>query len=53
MSDNDVASAGTWDTIKVSPQMLDTLALVGFSQMTPVQAATIPLFLAYKDVIVE
>ena len=26
---------------------------MGFSRMTPVQASTIPLFMGYKDVVVE
>ncbi|KAJ3008641.1 UNVERIFIED_CONTAM: ATP-dependent RNA helicase ddx55 [Siphonaria sp. JEL0065] len=49
----DIASAGSWDNIALSPRMRDALSLVGFSDMTPVQASTIPLFLAYKDVVVE
>jgi hypothetical protein len=32
---------------------LDTLALLGFDQMTPVQAAAIPLFMTNKDVVAE
>jgi len=32
---------------------LQALSLLGFTQMTPVQASTIPLFLNNKDVIVE
>ncbi|KAI8904829.1 P-loop containing nucleoside triphosphate hydrolase protein [Gorgonomyces haynaldii] len=33
--------------------MVQTLGLLGYEQMTPVQAATIPLFLSHKDVVVE
>ncbi|KAI9594916.1 P-loop containing nucleoside triphosphate hydrolase protein [Syncephalis fuscata] len=49
------AYAGEWGTLttKLSAPILDTLALLGFQQMTPVQAATIPLFMANKDVVAE
>ena len=47
--------AGEWDTL--SPPLLDTtitaLHRLGFKRMTPVQAATIPHFLSFKDVAVE
>ena len=50
-----VDHAGQW--INLNPQlsegMLEALAMMGFSQMTPVQASTIPLFMKHKDVIVE
>ena len=32
---------------------LETVALQGFTEMTPVQASTIPLLLKNKDVVVE
>lgn len=32
---------------------LDCVSLMGFTDMTPVQASTIPLFLKNKDVVVE
>ena len=32
---------------------LDVIQSLGYSQMTPVQASTIPLFLKNKDVVVE
>ena len=32
---------------------LETVSLMGFTDMTPVQASTIPLFLRNKDVVVE
>ncbi|KAL1917601.1 uncharacterized protein VTP21DRAFT_3994 [Calcarisporiella thermophila] len=47
--------AGAWSTLqpKLSDCILETLGLLGFSQMTPVQAGTIPLFMQNKDVVVE
>ncbi|GBC07582.1 hypothetical protein RclHR1_07550002 [Rhizophagus clarus] len=49
------AKAGTWDSLepKLSPFVLETLATLGFSEMTPVQASAIPLFMKNKDVVVE
>jgi ATP-dependent RNA helicase DDX55/SPB4 len=32
---------------------LETLATLGFSEMTPVQASAIPLFMKNKDVVIE
>ena len=51
-----LASAGSW--AQLSPGLSDAVgtALVqdlGFTAMTPVQAATIPLLLTHKDVAVE
>jgi superfamily II DNA/RNA helicase len=37
----------------LSPQILDVVTTLGFTAMTPVQAAAIPLFLTNKDVCVE
>ncbi|XP_055638612.1 probable ATP-dependent RNA helicase DDX55 homolog [Toxorhynchites rutilus septentrionalis] len=37
----------------LSPPVLQVLAKCGFEKMTPVQAATIPLLLSYKDVAAE
>lgn len=37
----------------LSKDVLDAIAALGFTQMTPVQCATIPLFLRHKDVCVE
>jgi superfamily II DNA/RNA helicase len=31
----------------------DVVQSLGFTQMTPVQASTIPLFMQHKDVVVE
>ena len=38
---------------KTNPGSLECISLVGFTEMTPVQASTIPLFLKNKDVVVE
>ncbi|KAI5477116.1 DNA/RNA helicase, DEAD/DEAH box type [Pseudohyphozyma bogoriensis] len=47
--------AGAWSKLK--PELSELTATVvrdmGFEQMTPVQAATIPLFMQHKDVVVE
>ena len=32
---------------------MDVVRALGFTQMTPVQASTIPLFMKHKDVVVE
>ena len=49
--------SSTVDFTQVQPPLsagtLGAIALLGFSRMTPVQAATIPLFLTNKDVCVE
>lgn len=37
----------------LSPWVLDAVASMGFSKMTPVQASTLPLFMGNKDVVVE
>ncbi|CAG8542510.1 1869_t:CDS:10 [Diversispora eburnea] len=49
------AKAGTWNSLEpsLSPFVLESLATMGFSEMTPVQASTIPLFMKNKDVVVE
>ncbi|KLO18627.1 DEAD-domain-containing protein [Schizopora paradoxa] len=49
------AFAGTWASLPtpLSPWILDVVNSFGFTQMTPVQASTIPLFMGYKDVVVE
>nr|CAG8505447.1 2709_t:CDS:10 [Entrophospora candida] len=50
-----VVNAGSWTSLepKLSPFILETLATIGFLEMTPVQASTIPLFMKSKDVVVE
>ncbi|KAI3653491.1 hypothetical protein MP228_001438 [Amoeboaphelidium protococcarum] len=49
------ASAGVWSSIKpqLSTYSLNVIKCLGFDQMTPVQASSIPLFLNHKDVVVE
>nr|A6R918.2 RecName: Full=ATP-dependent rRNA helicase SPB4 [Histoplasma mississippiense (nom. inval.)] len=44
-----------WDALTppLSEWILDAISAMGFSRMTPVQASTIPLFMAHKDVVVE
>ena len=37
----------------VNMERLDVIQILGFKEMTPVQATAIPLFLMNKDVIVE
>lgn len=56
-------AAGPWTRLRpaLSPWMyvlgtnvsLDVLESLGFTQMTPVQASAIPLFLSHKDVVAE
>ncbi|GAA5976301.1 hypothetical protein JCM10908_005448 [Rhodotorula pacifica] len=47
--------AGPWSRIQpaLTPWIADVVRDMGFEQMTPVQAGTIPLFLQHKDVVVE
>ncbi|TIB97373.1 DEAD-domain-containing protein [Wallemia mellicola] len=47
--------AGKWSTIKprLSEWIEEYLLNIGYTEMTPVQASTIPLFRANKDVVVE
>ncbi|KAI0724030.1 DEAD-domain-containing protein [Cerioporus squamosus] len=49
------AFAGKWDSLPVTltPWILDVIHSMGHTQMTPVQASTIPLFMRHKDVVVE
>ncbi|KAH0625389.1 hypothetical protein JD844_014875 [Phrynosoma platyrhinos] len=46
---------GRWDSLPVqlSPGVLRALEEMGFAHMTPVQSATIPLFMTNKDVAAE
>nr|XP_020015063.1 ATP-dependent RNA helicase DDX55 [Castor canadensis] len=46
---------GSWDSLPVPlhPQVLEALRELGFPYMTPVQSATIPLFMKNKDVAAE
>ena len=49
------SSSRAWETLtpSLSEWILDAVSSMGFSRMTPVQASTIPLFMGYKDVVVE
>ncbi|KAG9317277.1 DEAD-domain-containing protein [Chiua virens] len=55
LSSESTAFAGLWSSLPISltPWILDAIQSMGYSQMTPVQAATIPLFMRHKDVVVE
>ncbi|XP_072271934.1 ATP-dependent RNA helicase DDX55 [Pyxicephalus adspersus] len=46
---------GTWDTLpqRLHDKIRQTLRELNFSHMTPVQAATIPLFMGNKDIAAE
>uniref|UniRef100_A0A8C3X2I6 ATP-dependent RNA helicase n=1 Tax=Catagonus wagneri TaxID=51154 RepID=A0A8C3X2I6_9CETA len=46
---------GSWESLPVPlhPRVLDVLRELGFPYMTPVQSATIPLFMKNKDVAAE
>ncbi|KAF9110220.1 ATP-dependent rRNA helicase spb4 [Mortierella sp. AM989] len=50
-----IAPAGSWESLepKLSPQVLDAVSTMGFTDMTPVQSGAIPLFMKNKDVVVE
>ena len=50
-----LANAGRWLDVKpqLSVETLKAVATLGFVQLTPVQAATIPPFVTNKDVAVE
>ncbi|OAX43473.1 DEAD-domain-containing protein [Rhizopogon vinicolor AM-OR11-026] len=49
------AFAGFWSSLPtpLTPWVLDVIQSMGHTQMTPVQASTIPLFMQHKDVVVE
>lgn len=48
-------SSRAWDALTppLSEWILDAVATMGFSRMTPVQVSTVPLFMGHKDVVVE
>lgn len=48
-------SPRAWDALDppLSEWVRDAVATMGFTQMTPVQAATLPHFMGNKDVVVE
>lgn len=43
----------SFSLLQLSLSSLDVIQSLGYHQMTPVQASTIPLFLKNKDVVVE
>jgi len=49
------AYAGSWSSLPIplTEWVLDVIQSMGHTQMTPVQASTIPLFMQHKDVLVE
>lgn len=49
------SSSRAWEALTppLSEWILEAMSTMGFSTMTPVQASTIPLFMGYKDVVVE
>ena len=49
------SSSRAWEALtpSLAEWILDAVASMGFKRMTPVQASTIPLFMAHKDVVVE
>ncbi|KAI9811757.1 MAG: ATP-dependent rRNA helicase spb4 [Pycnora praestabilis] len=49
------SSSRAWEALtpSLSEWILDAMTAQRFSRMTPVQASTIPLFMAHKDVVVE
>lgn len=49
------SSGRAWDALTpaLSEWVLDAIAAMGFTRMTPVQASAIPLFMGHKDVVVE
>ncbi|XP_067395788.1 ATP-dependent RNA helicase DDX55 [Emydura macquarii macquarii] len=51
----ETVTEGKWESLPVtlSPGVLQTLRELGFPHMTPVQSATIPLFMNNKDVAAE
>lgn len=46
-------SANEFSSLPLSPSMLDTLAHLGYQQMTPIQAESLPLILGGEDVIAQ
>nr|XP_028567028.1 ATP-dependent RNA helicase DDX55 [Podarcis muralis] len=51
----ETVTEGTWDSlpVRLSPGVGRALRELGFTHMTPVQSATIPLFMTNKDVAAE
>ena len=47
------ASSDRFDSLPLSPAALDNLVQLGYTQMTPIQAASLPISLAGQDVIAQ
>jgi superfamily II DNA/RNA helicase len=49
------SSSRAWEALtpSLAEWIVDAVASMGLKRMTPVQASTIPLFMAHKDVVVE
>lgn len=49
------SSSRAWETLTppLAEWITDAVTSMGLKRMTPVQASTIPLFMAHKDVVVE
>ncbi|KAI4169821.1 MAG: hypothetical protein LQ346_008928, partial [Caloplaca aetnensis] len=49
------SSSRAWEALtpSLAEWIIDAVDCMGFKRMTPVQASTIPLFMAHKDVVVE
>ena len=47
------AASGRFDSLPLSPAALENLAQLGYTQMTPIQAASLPISLAGQDVIAQ
>ncbi|RFU30610.1 hypothetical protein B7463_g5741, partial [Scytalidium lignicola] len=54
-TDGKLKDPRAWDALTppLAEWILDAISAMGFDKMTPVQAATIPLFIGNKDVVVE
>ncbi|KAK9244657.1 P-loop containing nucleoside triphosphate hydrolase protein [Lipomyces tetrasporus] len=50
-----MSTSRRWETLSpaLTPWLLETVRALGYANMTPVQASTIPLFCSNKDVVVE
>lgn len=52
MSQSDATTpSGAFDSLPLNPALLDTLKSIGFHQMTPIQAQSLPAILNGQDVI--
>lgn len=50
-----ISSSRAWNALtpSLAEWIIDAVTSMGLKRMTPVQASTIPLFMAHKDVVVE